>query len=135
MGSSGTASIVTYQNDMLTQMQGNVFEDNVVVAGSSGPGSGFWGVSSPPNPMTIKNNAYYNYVGSTIDSNSTGSGAGNDSNPTYVNPQISCWAPTISGASPVLGSPVSFPGIQGGWGPPGFVVPQTGTPPSWPHGC
>jgi hypothetical protein len=30
---------------------------------------------------------------------------------------------------------VSFPGIAGGFGPPGFTMPQTGTAPSWPHGC
>jgi hypothetical protein len=119
---------------MLTQMTGNAFEDNVVVAGSSGPGAGFVGVSSPPNPMTIKNNAYFNYVGTTTASAGTG-GAGSDSNPTYVNPGVSCWAPTLAAGSPVTNAPVSFPGIAGGWGPPGFVLPQTGTAPSWPHGC
>jgi hypothetical protein len=136
LGSAGTEAIVIYQSDSLKQtMLGNVFEDNVVVAGSTGAGHGFWGVSSPPNPMTIKNNAYFNYVGSTVDSNATGDAAGNDSNPTYVNPQVSCWAPTIASGSTVLGPPVAFPGILGGWGPPGSAMPQTGTPPSWPHGC
>jgi hypothetical protein len=134
LGASGTGAIVEYQNDMLTQMTGNVFEDNVVVAGSSGPGMGFVGVSSPPNPMTIKDNAYFNYVGSTTASAGTG-GTGSDSNPTYVNPEVSCWAPTLGTGSPVTNAPVSFPGIAGGWGPPGFVLPQTGTAPSWPHGC
>ena len=38
LGASGNGAIVEYQNDMLTQMTGNVFEDNVVVAGGSGPG-------------------------------------------------------------------------------------------------
>jgi hypothetical protein len=132
--SSGTESIVTYQNDMLTQMLGNVFENNIVVAGSTGLGDGYWGVVMPPNPMTIENNAYFNYVGSTVDNKSTG-GAGNDSDPTYENPDISCWAPSIAHSSPVFGSPVDFPGLKGGWGPPGFVIPKTGTPPSWPHGC
>jgi hypothetical protein len=61
--------------------------------------------------------------------------SGSDSDPTYANPDISCWAPTIAHGSPVFGSPVDFAGIKGGWGPPGFVIPKTGTPPSWPHGC
>jgi hypothetical protein len=26
-------------------------------------------------------------------------------------------------------------GITGGWGWRGFAIPQTGTAPSWPHGC
>jgi parallel beta-helix repeat protein len=134
IGASATSAIVTYQNDSLTQMTGNLFEDSVVVAGASGAGAGFRGSNSPPNPMTIQNNAYHNYVGTTVDSNST-SGAGSDSNPTYVDPQVSCWAPTIAPASPVLGAPVSFAGIVSGWGPPGFIIPQTGTAPSWPHGC
>jgi hypothetical protein len=134
IGTSGTEPIVTYQDDALTEMLGNVFESNIVVAASSGAGDGFSGVESPPNPMTIKDNAYFNYVGSTIDYTSAG-GAGSDSDPTYANPDISCWAPTIAHGSPVFGSPVEFPGIKGGWGPPGFVIPKTGTPPSWPHGC
>jgi parallel beta-helix repeat protein len=134
LGASGNGAIVEYQNDMFTQMTGNVFEDNVVVAGSTGPGKGFVGVSGPPNPMTIENNAYFNYVGSAVDSASTG-GAGSDSNPTYVDPGISCWAPVLAGSSAASNPPVSFPGIVGGWGPPGFVLPKTGTAPSWPHGC
>jgi Right handed beta helix region len=134
IGTSGTEAIVTYQNTKVTQMTGNVFEDNVVVAGSTGPGDGFAGSEGPPTPMTIENNAYFNYAGSTVDSAGTG-GAGSDSDPTYVNPGISCWAPSVASGSPVLGSPVDFPGIAGGWGPPGFTIPKTGTPPSWPHGC
>jgi hypothetical protein len=135
IGASGTEAIVTYQNDMLTQMTGNVFENNVVVAGSSGAGNGFWGVSGPPNPMTIANNAYFNYVGTAVNSMATGDNAGSDSNPTYVDPGVSCWAPSMAANSPVRAAPVSFPGIAGGWGPPGFAMPKTGTPPSWPHGC
>jgi hypothetical protein len=134
LGASGKQAILEYQSDMLTQMTGNVFEDNVVVAGSMGAGSGFVGSNAPPNPMTIKNNAYFNYVGSAVSSAGT-SNAGTDANPTYVDPGISCWAPTLAGTSPVKASPVSFPGIAGGWGWPGFTIPQTGTAPSWPHGC
>ncbi len=134
LGATGNGSIVNYENLMLTPMTGNVFEDNVVVAGSTGPGKGFVGDSSPPNPMTIANNAYFNYVGSAVDSAST-AGAGNDSNPTYVDPGITCWAPSLAGSSPVASPPVSFPGIVVGWGPPGFALPQSGTAPSWPHGC
>jgi hypothetical protein len=119
-------------------MSGNVFAHNVVVSGSTGAGSGFRGCCGgdlPPNPMTIHDNAYYNFIGSPVNSSGTDN-AGDDSNPVYEDPQISCWDAEIDGGSPVFDSPVSFPGITGGWGPPGFVVPQTGTPPSWPvTGC
>jgi parallel beta-helix repeat protein len=134
LGASGNGAIVQFQNDMLTPMTGNVFEDNIVVAASSGPGQGFVGVNTPPNPMTIQNNAYFNYVGSAVSSAGTG-GAGSDGNPTYVNPGVSCWAPTLASGSPASSSPVSFPGIVSGWGPPGFALPKSGTAPSWPHGC
>jgi hypothetical protein len=119
---------------MLTSMTGNVFEDNVVVASSSGGGAGFLGEKTPPNPMTVTDNAYFNYVGSSVVTTSTG-GAGSDANPTYVDPDLSCWAPVMGPSSTVGESPVSFPGIEGNWGCPGFQVPETGTPPSWPHGC
>jgi hypothetical protein len=39
----------------------------------------------------------------------------------------------MSPTSPVLAAPVSFPGLMGGWGPPGYVLPETGTAPSCPH--
>jgi hypothetical protein len=124
--------IVFYQNDGMTQMLGNLFQNNIVVAGSSGGGAGFF-ADGPPNPMTIKNNAYFNYVGAAI--NSTGGAGGNDANPTYENPNLSCWSPSVAAGSPVFNAPVSFPGLPGGWGPPGFKIPQTGSAPSWPHGC
>jgi hypothetical protein len=41
----------------------------------------------------------------------------------------------LTGSSPASNPPVSFPGIVGGWGAPGFGLPQSGTAPSWPHGC
>jgi hypothetical protein len=133
LADSGYQNIVIYQWDALDYpMSGNVFENNIVISASTGSGSGFSGYNSPPNPMTISNNAYYNYVGSSI--NSTGAdGAGSDVDPVYENPQVSGWTYNIAGVSPVFNSPVLFPGIIGGWGPPGFAIPQNGTPPSCPH--
>jgi Right handed beta helix region len=124
--------IMTYQWDsLMLPMTGNSIMNNIIVSSSTGAGTGYADDGTPTAP-TIKNNAYFNYVGSTIDS--AGSN-GSDSNPTYENPNISCWDPSISSSSPVFGPPVSFIELVGGWGPPGFVLPQTGTPPSWPHGC
>ena len=134
LGPLGTNAIVSYQPDGFTQMTGNVFEHNVVVAGSTGAGGGYLGIISPPNPMTIQHNAYFNYVGASV-ATTSGGGAGNDASPVTENPDVSCWAPGLPATSPVLAAPVSFPGLAGGWGPPGFTMPMTGTPPSWPHGC
>jgi hypothetical protein len=133
LGAAAGTQIVAYQNHGVTAMTGNAFQGNVVVAGSAAGGAGFVG-NSPPNPMTVAHNAYFNYAGSSVDSASTG-GAGADSSPTYVDPQVSCWAPTMAAGSPARAAPVSFPGITGGWGPPGYVLPMTGTAPSWPHAC
>lgn len=124
--------VMTYQWDaLMLPMSGNVIEDNIIVAGSTSGGTGY-ADDGTPTPPTIKNNAYYNYVGTKVVS--TG-GNGSDSNPTYENPGISCWDPSVAASSPVYAAPVSFVKLPGGWGPPGFVLPKTGTPPSWPHGC
>jgi len=131
---SGYQSIVIYGRGSAEpiSMAGNVFEHNIVISASSGTGNGFYGATRTPNPMTIKNNAYYNYVGSSI--NDTGNWAvGSDTNPVYENPQLSGWTYNIAAGSKVFHSPVSFPGIVGGWGPPGFVIPHSGTPPASPH--
>jgi hypothetical protein len=137
-GSSGSQGITIYQQTSASgtwPMTGNQYENNIIIAGSTGGGGGYnvFGVGGPAK-ATIQNNAYYNYVGSSV--NSTGSsGAGSDSNPTYENPQLSCWAYSIAPGSRVFNSPVNLSPIASGWGPPGFVIPQIGTPPSSPHGC
>jgi hypothetical protein len=132
LGPSQYTRVMTYQWDSLDlPMTGNSVTNNVIVAGSASPGTGY-SDSGTPTPPTIKDNAYYNYVGTSVDSSGP---SGSDANPTYEDPGISCWDPTIVGTSPVFTAPVSFKPIVGGWGPPGFVLPQTGTAPSWPHGC
>jgi len=134
LADSAYQSIVIYGwgNRTLKTMDGNVFEHNIVISGSSGEGSGFYGSTRTPDPMSISNDTYYNYVGSSI--KTTGNSAvGSDSNPVYENPQMSGWKYSIAKGSPVFNSPVSFPGIIGGWGPPSFAIPKNGTPPSCPH--
>ena len=77
------------------------------------------------------NNDYYSYGSVAI---SHGSGSYADTNPTSVDPQLSGWAYTMDPGSPVLGAPVSFVPLVGGWGPPGYILPESGTPPTCPHG-
>jgi len=126
-------TIGVYQQSKLGyEMSGNVFRNNIVVSSSRGAGSGFTAYQRPPNPMTIRENFYFNYAGSSVNNSGVG-GAGGDANPKYVDPKLSGWTYDIKGESPVLNSAASFPPIVGGWGPPGFTIPHEGTPPSCPH--
>ena len=125
--------IATFQTSSVSgcesaTMSGNEYENNVVI----GAGGGGYALlsGSPKHTPTIVNNDYFSYTGGTI---SSGSGSYADTAPAHVDPELTGWAYAMSPASPVVASPVSFAPLVGGWGPPGYVVPQTGTPPSSPH--
>ncbi len=126
---------VAYQTSSLSgcktgTMSGNQFEHNVVISGNGG--GGFILLSgSPKNKPAITDNDYFNYAGSTI----SHSGTYTDSNPSAENPQLNCWEYDVAAGSPILSSPVGFPGLSASWGPSSFVLPETGTPPSSPHAC
>jgi hypothetical protein len=119
-GASGCAS---------AEMSGNEIENNIVIGGGGGGGYAFLS-GSPQHTPTITDNDYYSYGSSSI---SSGSGSYGDSAPSSVNPELSGYTYTVASGSPVLSSPVSFTALVGGWGPPGYVLPETGTPPSSPH--
>lgn len=111
----------------------NLLSTIAAINGVTAPRNG--GTASPitaPLPVTtpvVKNNFYHNYVGTSVNSG----GVYSDSHPVTGDPLINGWTYTISGSSPAFNSPVSFSGLPSSWGPPGFVVPQTGTAPSNPH--
>ena len=119
---------------------GNEIEGNIIISNFSGnPSNSYYGsyyldysAGSPSSP-TVANNVYYNYGGGTTYTTGDGTPLVSDSNPVTENPQISNWTYTVATSSAVFNSPVSFPGITGGWGPPDFTIPQTGTAPSSPH--
>jgi hypothetical protein len=115
---------------------GNAWTRNIIIGGYTGSGGGYLQVTPPTGAnLAVSNNLYYSYTGGTI--NSTGA-PGSDSSPiTGVDPQISGWCYDIAAGSPVFSAPLNFPTIAGNWGPPGYVIPQTGTTPSSPHsmGC
>jgi Right handed beta helix region len=111
-------------------MSGNAFKDNILVSG--GGGGGYSVLSgSPVNAPTITNNAYHNYAGSAISS----TGSYSDANPVSEDPSLTCWAYTLGAGSLATTPPVTFSGLPGVWGPPGFSIPHTGTVPSSPHSC
>ena len=110
-------------------MSDNEYEKNVVIG--AGGGGGYALLSgSPQHAPIIANNDYYSYAGAAI---SSGLGSYGDTDPAHENPELTGWVYAVAAGSPVLGAPVSFPALVGGWGPPGYVLPQTGTPPSSPH--
>ncbi len=110
-------------------MSGNEYVNNVVIG--AGGGGGFALLSgSPQHAPTIANNDYWSYAGAPI---SSGSGSYGDPSPVRDNPEVSGWDYEMTTGSPVLSAPVSFPRLVAGWGPPGYVLPQTGTAPSSPH--
>jgi len=131
---SGYQSIVIYGRGKvdLIAMPNNKFEHNVVISASSGVGYGYYGATKTLTPMEITDNDYHNYVGSSI--KSTGNSyVGSDSDPVSENPGLSGWTYTSAKDAQVSDSPVSFTAVKGGWGPPGFTIPHTGTAPSCPH--
>jgi hypothetical protein len=116
-------------------MSGNSWTNNIVLAAISGSAvGGGYNCNIDPCQMTIGPDAYFNYGGSSAASSGS---LGSDSYPVYENPNFtSAWTYTLPSNSPVYGSLVSFRmqppnwGSAGFWGPAGFVIPQTGTPPS-----
>ena len=125
--------VATYQTSGVAAcasatMSGNEYENSIVIG--EGGGGGYSLLSgTPQHAPTITNNDYYNYGSAAISSG----GAYSDTAPVSENPTISGWAYAIALGSPVFSAPVSFPALLGGWGPPGYVLPETGTPPSSPH--
>ena len=147
LGSSATVSTVVFYYDSAEPvdvgMEGDTFTGNIVISNFTGglrtTVSGVTGhayfESTPADPMgssyTIQGNAYWNYAsGGSVWSNGT---VTSDSSPITKDPQLSGWTYDIAGGSAVFSSAVNFAAIVGGWGPPGYVIPQTGTAPSFPH--
>jgi hypothetical protein len=112
----------------------NVFTDNIIMANYSGAtntccldwGGGGWdqGGGYPSNMGNISGNVYWNYGGGDTANLARGNIV-SDSNPINEDPQISGYLYTIAANSPVYNSPVNFPPLKGGWGPPGFIIPSS----------
>jgi hypothetical protein len=133
------AAVFFHDSDSVHGMGGTVVEGNIFLSNFTGPlltnSTGTLGFAYFQNgagaDYAIQNNVYWNdAAGGSVFSNGN---LVNDSNPINENPQVSGWTYAIAAGSPVLAAPVSFPPIAGGWGPPGFVIPETGTPPSSPR--
>lgn len=130
LANSEYQSIAIYQQSKAQhEMSGNSFTNNIVISASKSGSSGFVGYQSPPNPIAISNNVYFNCSGPKLKSTGTG-GVGSDSSPVFQNPLVTGWTYDISEESPANKDPISFQKIKGDWGPPNLHFPQQGTPPS-----
>jgi len=101
---------------------GNAFIGNIIVSVPPNAGTGYDGDAAPGVPPLIADNFYQTPTAS--------SGVFADYSPIVGDPQISGWTYRIAPTSPALSAPVNFVAPPGNWGPPGFVVPQSGTAPS-----
>ena len=148
--SAAYAAIFNYDPLPLQGMTGNTFTGNIIINGGSvatgngyqtGGGAPTYAFSAP----LIENNLYYSYGAASIyyggaysgthvvSSVEPGSGTGDPYPVTGQNPSLSGWTYVLAPGSPAYSSPVNFRPIPGNWGPPGYVIPQTGNPPSSPH--
>ncbi len=150
LGSSATVSTVVFYYDSAEPvdvgMEDDTFTGNIVISNfTGGLKTNVSGVSryayfaytpalgADPKGFsyTIQNNAYWNYAaGGPVSSNGT---VASDSSPITEDPQLSGWTYEIASGSPVYNSPVNFAPIVGGWGPTGYVIPESGVAPSSPH--
>ncbi len=150
LGSSGAVTTALFAYDKAETadvgMDGDSFTGNIVISNFTGrltanstglTGHAYFqntpalGIDPKGASYVIRDNVYWNYAaGGSVFSNGTVTG---DSAPINEDPQVSGWDYAIASGSAVYNAPVSFAPIPGGWGPPGFVIPQTGAPPSAPH--
>src|SRR5262249_12454405 len=118
-------------------MGGNSFTGNIIISDFAGKQNtigfmnGYSYIQSPGTPpswYSIRNNVYHNRGGGQVRTDGPVAG---DSSPIFANPRISGATYAIAAGSRVFASPINFPPITGGWGPPGFVIPPpSGTPSS-----
>lgn len=126
-------SAVIYQQSKAShEMSGNSFTGNIIISASRSGEPRFLGYQSPPNPLAISNNVYFNCAGPKLKTEGTG-GAGSDSSPIHGNPLVTGWTYDLSEESPAHKDSISFQKIKGEWGPPNLRLPQQGTPPSCSH--
>lgn len=116
----------------MTGMTGNVVRANLIISG--GGGGWYEGGATIGAQPTIRDNVYHQYAG--LPPNAGGfSGLSGDASPIFADPQLSCWTYALASGSSVYSAPALFVSLLRSWGPPGYRIPTTGTPPSQPHSC
>ena len=132
LGTSGVAwaGVWWYPGSEQFTPGNNSYTGNIVVSRFSGnqrtsafgvSGPSFVQIASPAKDPTITGNMFHDYGGGQVrtDGNVVG-----DSSPLLADPLCSGNLYALASSSPALSAPMSFVPIVGGWGPPGFVVPD-----------
>jgi hypothetical protein len=154
IGNTGM-SILYFQNSSEGNgMTNDHLYNNIVIGSDPKGGYGYDGDGTAPTSPEVSNSAYRNYVSGPTGSCFSGGinycgTAGRDITPQSVNTLFNAcptdgadsWSFELNPTSTALRSPVSFPqpsndrsvawGRPGFWGPPGYVIPHTGNPPSY----
>jgi hypothetical protein len=141
LGNNGYILDLAYEHYYVTDptMAGNSFTGNILIGNWPGAQAAYalgvgpigyaqgsrGGTFAAP---TIANNLYFNSRGGSL---STGGNGIGDASPVIgQDPLVSGWTYDLNANSPAFSAPVNFMAIVGGWGPPGYVIPQSGTAPS-----
>ncbi len=108
----------------------NAYTGNIVVSRFAGnqatnafgvSGFSFVQVASPASDPTIAGNMFHNYGTGQVRTDGKPLG---DGSPILADPLCSGNLYTLAPNSPAFAPPMSFAPIAGGWGPPGFVIPD-----------
>jgi len=138
LGTAGVIQNFDYEIDSgssVPTMSGNSFTGNIFIGNWSGSQDGYGSGSGPSaygggaavNP-TLAHNLYYNYGTGSL--STTGPQFADPSPINGRDPLISGTTYTMSSGSPAFSGPMNFTEIAGHWGPPGYVIPDSGTAPS-----
>lgn len=154
VGNTGM-SILYFQNSSQGNgMTGDRADNNIIIGSDAHGGRGYDGDGTAPTSPEVSNSAYHNYAAGPSGScdsggiNCCGSSASDSSPHDVANLFNTCptdgadaWSFELKSSSPALSAPVSFPqpandrgvawGRPGFWGPPGYLIPHTGNPPSY----
>lgn len=130
LGSTGKMAVLNYAIRGTATMTGNRFVGNVILSqyAIDSAGGAYLKTGAVVNPA-LRHNLYYNY--STGIANTGGYHYElKDSFPIQGDPGLSGWTYSFSSTSLAFQAPVNFVELSRNWGPPGYVIPQTGTSPS-----
>ncbi len=155
VGNTGMA-ILYFQNSSEggNGMTNDQLDNNIIISSDPKGGYGYDGDGTAPTSPEISNSAYHNYVSEPKGSCFSGGinycgRAGHDRDPQSISTLFNrcptdgadSWSFELSSTSAALSPPVSFPqppndklvawGRPGFWGPPGYLIPHTGNPPSY----
>lgn len=145
LATSGSQYQLSQQQSNNTEgdMRGDLYANNLIISKTSSLSGGYYAGAGNPivNIAWVNTNSYWSYGAGAISTTcvgNTGNGCPSDANPvTNKNPGlVGCYQLPSTAAQQVTASFFSYGGAfvastYGQWGPPGYVLPMTGTAPSY----